>query len=194
MRIWSCLRRPRGTLGDLRDALNGGPGSPAYLYVRRQHQAAFDSPLPGWNPHAEPFGMRQQYAPADGAVRGRVGTPVILSMLALEAALEVWSRPDVAVDAVRAKSVALTDHFVECVRAYVPEGLVDVVTPGAHAERGSQIALRCADAGEVMGRLIAEGVVGDFSAPDVLRFGFTPRYLGFAEVERAARVLATILG
>ncbi|MFJ9128295.1 kynureninase [Streptomyces sp. NPDC102340] len=170
--------------------LNGGPGSPAYLYVRREHQAAFDSPLPGWNSHAEPFGMRSEYEAADGVVRGRVGTPDILSMLALEAALEVWARPDVSVDAVRAKSLALTDFFVECVEAYVPGGRVEVVTPGAHGERGSQVALRCADAGEVMGRLIAAGVVGDFRAPDVLRFGFTPLYLSFADVEGAVRVLA----
>ncbi|WP_338698699.1 kynureninase [Streptomyces sp. Q6] len=170
--------------------LNGGPGSPAYLYVRRELQDRFDSPLPGWNSHAEPFGMRPEYEAADGAVRGRVGTPDILSMLALEAALDVWRRPDVSVDAVRAKSLALTDFFLECVAAYVPQGRVEVVTPRAHAERGSQVALRCADAGEVMGRLIAAGVVGDFRAPDVLRFGFTPLYLGFAEVERAARVLA----
>ncbi|MFI7385072.1 kynureninase [Streptomyces sp. NPDC049813] len=170
--------------------LNGGPGSPAYLYVRGEHQAAFDSPLPGWNSHAEPFGMRAQYTAADGAVRGRVGTPDILSMLALEAALEVWSRPDVSVAAVRAKSLALTDFFLECVEAYVPAGRVEPVTPVAHAERGSQVALRCADAGAVMERLVAAGVVGDFRAPDVLRFGFTPLYLGFAEVERAARVLA----
>jgi kynureninase len=170
--------------------LNGGPGSPAYLYVRREHQAAFDSPLPGWNSHAEPFGMRSEYEAADGVVRGRVGTPDILSMLALEAALEVWARPDVSVDAVRAKSLALTDFFVECVEAYVPGGRVEVVTPGAHGERGSQVALRCADAGEVMGRLIAAGVVGDFRAPDVLRFGFTPLYLSFADVERAVKVLA----
>ncbi|WP_394432101.1 kynureninase [Streptomyces sp. SGAir0957] len=174
--------------------LNGGPGSPAYLYVRGEHQAAFDSPLPGWNSHAEPFGMRPEYEAAEGAVRGRVGTPDILSMLALEAALEVWSRPDVSVDAVRAKSLALTDFFLECVEAYVPAGRVEPVTPAAHAERGSQVALRCADAGAVMERLIAAGVVGDFRAPDVLRFGFTPLYLGFAEVERAARVLAETLG
>ncbi|MEU6846653.1 kynureninase [Streptomyces sp. NPDC046716] len=173
--------------------LNGGPGSPAYLYVRAEHQARFDSPLPGWNSHAEPFGMRAAYEPADGAVRGRVGTPDILSMLALEAALAVWSRPDVSVAAVRAKSLALTDFFLECVAAYVPGGRVEVVTPAAHAERGSQVALRCADAGKVMGRLIEAGVVGDFRAPDVLRFGFTPLYLGFAEVERAARVLAAEL-
>ncbi|MGX1669726.1 kynureninase [Streptomyces sp. NPDC055400] len=168
--------------------LNGGPGSPAYLYVRSDLQSRFDSPLPGWNSHAEPFGMRPSYEAGDGAVRGRVGTPDILSMLALEAALDVWD--GVPVDAVRAKSLALTDFFLECVDAYVPAGRVESVTPVAHAERGSQVALRADDAGAVMERLIAVGVVGDFRAPDVLRFGFTPLYLGFAEVERAARVLA----
>jgi kynureninase len=171
--------------------LNGGPGSPAYLYVRRALQDRFDSPLPGWNSHAEPFGMRTGYEPAPGALRGRVGTPDILSMLALEAALEVWD--GVSVEAVRAKSLALTDFFLECVAAYVPEGRVACVTPVAHEERGSQIALRCDDAGDVMKRLIERGVVGDFRAPDVLRFGFTPLYVGFADVERAARVLAQTL-
>ncbi|WP_221356803.1 kynureninase [Streptomyces beigongshangae] len=167
--------------------LNGGPGSPAYLYVRRDHQPRFDSPLPGWNSHAEPFAMTPDHTPAPGVVRGRVGTPDILSMLALEAALEVWE--DVEIESVRAKSLALTDFFLECVEAYVPAGAVRSVTPAAHAERGSQIALRCAEAGEVMRRLIAAGVVGDFREPDILRFGFTPLYVGFADVERAARVL-----
>ncbi|MEU9573391.1 kynureninase [Streptomyces massasporeus] len=171
--------------------LNGGPGSPAYLYVRRELQDRFDSPLPGWNSHAEPFGMRSEYEAAPGALRGRVGTPDILSMLALEAALEVWD--GVSVEALRAKSLALTDFFLECVAAYVPEDRVACVTPLAHEERGSQIALRCDDAGDVMKRLIERGVVGDFRAPDVLRFGFTPLYVGFADVERAARVLAQTL-
>ncbi|MCH0562899.1 MULTISPECIES: kynureninase [unclassified Streptomyces] len=171
--------------------LNGGPGSPAYLYVRRDLQPRFDSPLPGWNSHAEPFGMRQAYAPAAGARRGRVGTPDILSMLALEAALEVWD--GVPIEAVRAKSLSLTDFFLECVERYVPPGRVESLTPVPHAERGSQVALRCDDAGDVMKRLIEEGVVGDFRAPDVLRFGFTPLYVGFADVERAARVLAGVL-
>jgi kynureninase len=171
--------------------LNGGPGSPAYLYVRHALQDRFDSPLPGWNSHAEPFGMRPDYAPAPGALRGRVGTPDILSMLALEAALEVWE--GVSVEAVRAKSLALTDFFLECVAHHVPEGRVECLTPVAHAERGSQVALRCDDAGEVMRRLIERGVVGDFRAPDVLRFGFTPLYVGFADVERAARVLGETL-
>ncbi|MFD0001318.1 kynureninase [Streptomyces sp. NPDC127178] len=171
--------------------LNGGPGSPAYLYVRHDLQDRFDSPLPGWNSHAEPFGMRPAYEPASGALRGRVGTPDILSMLALEAALEVWD--GVTVEAVRAKSLALTDFFLECVGAYVGQGRVESLTPVAHDERGSQVALRCENAGEVMQRLIERGVVGDFRHPDVLRFGFTPLYVGFAEVERAARVLAALL-
>ncbi|MCO4696881.1 kynureninase [Streptomyces sp. RO-S4] len=180
--------------------LNGGPGSPAYLYVRADLQDRFDSPLPGWNSHAEPFGMRSEYQPAEGAVRGRVGTPDILSMLALEAALEVWD--GVTVEAVRAKSLALTDFFLECVTEYVPEGRVECLTPLPHGERGSQVALRCSPtpgsaraggtptAGPVMRRLIERGVVGDFRHPDVLRFGFTPLYVGFADVERAARALA----
>ncbi|MEI5008983.1 kynureninase [Streptomyces sp. PmtA] len=171
--------------------LNGGPGSPAYLYVAERHQDRFDSPLPGWNSHADPFGMTPGYAPAEGAVRGRVGTPDILSMLALEAALDVWD--GVTVEAVRAKSLALTDFFLECVEAYVPPGRVTPLTPAAHAERGSQVALACPDAPAVMETMIARGVVGDLRRPDVLRFGFTPLYVGFADTERAARVLADVL-
>lgn len=172
--------------------LNGGPGSPAFLYVRRDLQDRFDSPLPGWNSHVDPFGMRSEYEPAAGAPRGRVGTPDILSMLALEAALEVWE--GVSIDAVRTKSLALTDFFLECVSAYVPEGRVESVTPSAHGERGSQVALRCDGAHEVMRSLIARGVVGDFREPDILRFGFTPLYVGFGDVERAVRVLAGVVG
>ncbi|TXS65275.1 kynureninase [Streptomyces sp. sk2.1] len=172
--------------------LNGGPGSPAYLYIAERHQGVFDSPLPGWTSHADPFGMTPDHTPADGAVRGRVGTPDILSMLALEASLDVWD--GVSIGEVRAKSLALTDFFLECVAAYVPEGRVTSVTPAAHAERGSQVALRCADAERVMSALITRGVVGDLRRPDVLRFGFTPLYVGFADVARAARVLGEVLG
>lgn len=183
--------------------LNGGPGSPAYLYVRRDLQPRFDSPLPGWNSHVEPFGMDPAYEPVAGARRGRVGTPDILSMLALEAALEVWE--GVSIESVRAKSLALTDFFLKCVTSYVPEGRVESLTPAPHPERGSQVALRCSPtlgfaraggapiAAEVMKHLITEGVIGDFRHPDVLRFGFTPLYVGFADVERAARVLAQTL-
>ncbi|WP_411103485.1 kynureninase [Streptomyces sp. cmx-4-9] len=172
--------------------LNGGPGSPAYLYIAQRHQAAFDSPLPGWNGHTDPFAMTPAYLPAEGVARGRVGTPDILSMLALEAALDAWD--GVPVEAVRAKSLALTDFFLECVAAYVPPGRVEAVTPAEHAHRGSQVSLRTENAREVMRELIARGVVGDFRAPDVLRFGFTPLYVGFADAERAARTLGRIFG
>lgn len=167
--------------------LNGGPGSPAFLYVRPGLQPSFDSPLPGWNSHVDPFGMTPEYAPATGAPRGRVGTPDILSMLALESALEVWE--GVSIKAVRAKSLALTDFFLECVR-HLP---VEQVTPGAHQERGSQISLRCENAGAVMKELISRSVVGDFRRPDVLRFGFTPLYVGFGDALRAAQVLGDVL-
>jgi kynureninase len=184
--------------------LNGGPGAPAFLYVRRDLQPRFDSPLPGWNSHEAPFGMSGDYVPARGVARGRVGTPDILSMLALDAALDVWE--GVTIEQVRAKSLALTDFFMECVAAYVPGGRVEVITPTAYPQRGSQVSLRCpsgpsasfeqggtALASAVMDRLIARGVVGDFRPPDILRFGFTPLYLSFAETERAAHVLADVL-
>ncbi|HEY5835517.1 kynureninase [Streptomyces sp.] len=171
--------------------LNGGPGAPAYLYVRRELQPRFDSPLPGWNSHADPFGMAAGYVPAEGAARGRVGTPEILSLLALDAALDVWD--GVEIGDVRDKSLGLTDFFLECVAALVPTGRVECVTPGAHAERGSQVSLRCAGAAEVMRELTARGVVGDFRRPDVLRFGFTPLYTRYADALRAARVLAGVL-
>ncbi|WP_190120938.1 kynureninase [Streptomyces inusitatus] len=177
--------------------LNGGPGSPAYLYVAERHQEAFESPLPGWNSHADPFAMDHRYTPAGGAARGRVGTPDILSLLALDAALDVWEGVDM--DSVRAKSLALTDFFLRCAETYAEGGLngvdsrVSSLTPVAHEARGSQIALRCAEAPAVMDRLAGRGVVGDLRGPDVLRFGFTPLYTGFEDVRRAAAALGEVL-
>ncbi len=171
--------------------LNGGPGAPAYLYVRRDLQPRFDSPLPGWNSHTDPFGMTPEYAPADGAVRGRVGTPEILSLLALEESLAVWDQVTIA--DVRAKSLALTDFFLECVARLVPAGLAVSMTPAEHAARGSQVSLRCERADEVMAELMERGVVGDHRPPDVLRFGFTPLYTRFADALKAAAVLADVL-
>ncbi|MCP3755346.1 kynureninase [Streptomyces sp. TBY4] len=172
--------------------LNGGPGAPAYLYVAARHQAAFDSPLPGWNGHVDPFAMTPSFEAAQGVARGRVGTPDILSMLALEAALDAWD--GVAVEEVREKSLALTDFFLDCVAAYVPAGKVELVTPVEHGQRASQVSLRAENADGVMRELISRGVIGDFRAPDVLRFGFTPLYVGFADAERAARTLGHIFG
>jgi kynureninase len=175
--------------------LNGGPGSPAFLYVRRELQPRFDSPLPGWTSHADPFAMADAYAPGDGATRGRVGTPDVLSMLALEEALKVWEGVDLA--AVRAKSLALTDFFLARVRTRVPEGMLTSLTPEEHRRRGSQVSLLCrgeleGEAESVMAALHARGVVGDFRRPGVLRFGFTPLYTSFADADRAACALADV--
>jgi kynureninase len=190
--------------------LNGGPGSPAFLFVRRELQSRFDTPLPGWTSHADPFAMSDGYVPGDGAARGRVGTPDILSMLALEEALKVWD--GVGIAAVRAKSLALTDFFLRQLRMYVPEGRAGrlrlrSLTPEAHERRGSQISLLCEDgaaaevaaaarldvAEDVMTELHARGIVGDFRRPGVLRFGFTPLYTSFGDADRAARELADVV-
>ncbi|WP_037573913.1 kynureninase [Phaeacidiphilus oryzae] len=178
--------------------LNGGPGAPAYLYVAPEHQADFRSPLPGWNSHRDPFGMAPEFTPAEGALRGRVGTPDILSLLALDAALDVWDEPAAEITAIREKSLALTDFFVHCVREYLPKALADGsvrnLTPERHDRRGSQIALRCPDALALTAELQRRGVVVDHRPPDVLRFGFTPLYTRFADAERAAKTLAEALG
>jgi kynureninase len=171
--------------------LNGGPGAPAFLYVRSELQDGFDSPLPGWTSHAAPFAMEYGYRPAEGVARGRVGTPEILSLLALEAALEVWD--GVSMAAVRAKSLALTDFFLECVSALVPAGLVEPVTPADPRLRGSQVSLRCAGAVGVLEELISRGVVADARPPDILRFGFAPLYTRFTDALRAARTLAGVV-
>jgi kynureninase len=175
--------------------LNGGPGSPAFLYVRRELQPRFETPLPGWTSHAAPFAMSSGYVPADGVSRARVGTPDILSMLALEEALKVWDGVDIA--AVRAKSLALTDFFLRRVRAYVPDGRLRAITPEEHDRRGSQVSLMyegdgsesAQDAKSVMAALQLRGVIGDFRPPGVLRFGFAPLYTSFTDAERAAGAL-----
>ncbi|UED85000.1 kynureninase [Streptomyces profundus] len=168
--------------------LNGGPGAPAFCYLRAERLDRFDSPLPGWWSHRDPFAMADEHLPHPTVRRARVGTPDVLSMLAFEAALDVWDGVEIA--AVRAKSLALTDFFLTCVGALVPEGALSSLTPVEHARRGSQIALRHVEARRLTAALADRGVVGDFRPPDVLRLGFTPLYTGFAEVARAAAALA----
>lgn len=171
--------------------LNGGPGAPAWLYLPSRLQPVADLPLTGWHGHAEPFGLQQEYAPADGISRGRIGTPPVLAMLALDAALDVWDGVDLAL--VRAKSLALTDLVI----AYADEHLapfgVEPATPRPHERRGSQVALRMPHAYEVTQALISRGVVGDFRAPDMLRLGFAPLYLRFADAWRAMEALRGVL-
>jgi kynureninase len=170
--------------------VNGGPGAPAFVYVASRHQEAATQPLSGWHGHADPFAFTPDYAPAPGITRFLVGTPHLLSYAGLEASLEIWDRVDLA--ELRTKSLALTDLFIELVEARVGEH-VEVVTPRDHAVRGSQVSLRHEDGYAPMQALIERGVIGDFRAPDLMRFGFTPLYVGYADVWDAVDGLTDVL-
>jgi kynureninase len=169
--------------------LSGGPGAPAFLYVAQRHQAAFDPALTGWNGHARPFHPTQQYQPAEGISRGRIGTPPMLSLLALEAALTVFADVDLA--AVRAKSLSVTGFFLDCAQALLPG--FEAVTPRAPERRGSQVSLRHPEAYALVQALAARNVIGDMRAPDLLRFGVNALYVSHRDVLRAVTTLRDIV-
>ncbi|HMM33626.1 MAG TPA: kynureninase, partial [Thermoanaerobaculia bacterium] len=170
--------------------LCGGPGAPAFLWVPKRLQDAFVQPLSGWLGHAEPFAFERAYRPAEGVARFLCGTPPILSMSSLDAALDVILEADLAI--VRAKSEALTSFFIEAVEQECGDA-VRLVSPRDASLRGSQVSFAHPDAYAVMRALIERSVVGDFRAPDVLRFGFAPLYVGFVDAWDAARALADVL-
>lgn len=167
--------------------LNGGPGAPAYFYVRRNLISELDQPLAGWCSHVDPFAMEPEYRPASGITKVRGGTPEILSLLALDAALDVWSAVDL--EDVRRKALGLTRFFVDCVRQLTA---LECVTP-LDENRGGQISLACPNADKVMAELIARDVVGDYRPPDILRFGFAPLYIRYADALHAAETIAEVL-
>jgi kynureninase len=169
--------------------LNGGPGAPAFIYVRPDLVDRIDPALAGWLGHAAPFAFDLDYRPAPGVARMRVGTPPVLQMTALDAALDVWDGVDMA--ELRAASVALCEQFIALVGAHCP-GLV-LASPRAADLRGSQVSFHFAHGYAAMQALIAQGVIGDFRAPDIMRFGFTPLYIDHADVARAAEILAGII-
>lgn len=171
--------------------LNGGPGAPAWLYVRRSLQADVRSPLSGWWGHAVPFAFAPDYAPADGIARNLCGTQSVLALAALDAALDVWEGIDL--QAVRAKSLALCDLFIELVERECADHGVVLASPRTGAARGSHVAFRHSHGDAVMQALRAHGVIGDFRSPDLMRFGFAPLYIRYVDVFDAAARLASVL-
>lgn len=169
--------------------LNGGPGSPAFIYVAPKHADMALPALSGWMGHAAPFAFDLNYRPAEGIQRMRVGTPPVLALSALEAALDVWD--DVTMAEVRGKSILLSELFIRLVEDKCPS--LEMVSPRNPQERGSQVSFRFEQGYAAMQALIARGVIGDFRAPDLMRFGFTPLYIDESDVKRAAEILAEVI-
>jgi kynureninase len=172
--------------------LNGGPGAPAFLYVAPRHLGGFGQPLSGWFGHADPFGFDPHYRPAEDITQYLCGTPPVISMVALEAALDLWD--GVAIRDVNAKAQQLTDYFIDRVEARCAGHGLELISPSDAARRGAQVSFTHPAAGyAIISALIADGVIGDFRAPDILRFGFAPLYTRFVDVWHAVDRLAGIL-
>jgi kynureninase len=169
--------------------LNGGPGAPAFIHVAPRHADVVQPILSGWLGHDAPFAFERAYRPAAGVERMRVGTPPILALAVLDAALDAWNDVDMA--ALRAASIRLSERFRAEVEAHCP--MLTLASPRDPHARGSQLSFAHPQAYAIMQALIARGVIGDVRAPDILRFGFTPLYLTEDEVVRAATILAEVL-
>jgi kynureninase len=170
--------------------LNGGPGSPAFGWVAPRLQDRLRQPITGWMGHAEPFAMSPDYRPRPGIGQLASGTPPVLALASLEAALSVWE--GVSMADVRRVSLSLTDLFIRLVEERLP-GEFEVVTPREHGRRGSQVSLRHPEAYGVVQALIRRGVIGDFRTPDIARFGFTPLYLRHVDVVTAVDRLVEVM-
>jgi kynureninase len=169
--------------------LNGGPGAPAFIYVAAEHADAARPALSGWMGHEAPFAFDQDYRPGTGIERMRVGTPPIIALAVLDAALDAWDGIDMA--DVRRKSIELSELFIREVEARCPD--LVLASPRDSAVRGSQVSFRHPQGYAIMQALIARGLIGDFRAPDALRFGFTPLYIGEEEVLGAVSIMEDVL-
>ncbi|MDX1537860.1 kynureninase [Arsukibacterium sp.] len=171
--------------------LNGGPGAPAFVYVAARHHSAVHQPLSGWMGHSAPFSFDKSYQKAPGISQFLTGTPPILSMSVLDAALEVFN--DVDMSQLRQKSLTLSHCFHQLLQQHDCLQQLQLLTPLKPAERGSQLAYRHPDAYALCQALIAHGVVADFRAPDILRLGFTPLYLRYVDIWQAVTTLARLV-
>ena len=169
--------------------LNGGPGSPAFIYVNPNLINSLEPCLSGWLGHENPFDFSLQYNPASGIDRMRVGTPPVIALAALEASLDIWETVDIK--DVRETSIQLTDQFINGVEQKCP--MLQLITPRIPENRGSQVSFSFKHGYAVMQACIERGVIGDFRAPDVMRFGFTPLFVDSQDVERASEILAEIM-
>ncbi|WP_431710912.1 kynureninase [Glutamicibacter uratoxydans] len=171
--------------------LNGGPGSPAFIWVNAKHQDRFWQPLSGWWSHAQPFEMATNYAPAMDVRRFMCGTQPITSMAMVETGLDVTLSADMG--QLRAKSLELTDLFIELVETRCAGFGLELVTPRAHAQRGSHVSFQHPQGYAIMAALIDRGVIGDYREPEVLRFGITPLYLSRTDIWDSVEILREIL-
>ena len=169
--------------------LNGGPGAPGFIYVAPRHAEAARPALSGWLGHDAPFAFEQSYRAGSGIERMRIGTPPVLALAALEAALDVWDMTTMA--DIRARSMALTTQFIDAVEARCP--MMSLASPRDAKLRGSQVSFHFTHGYAAMQALIDRGVVGDFRAPDIMRFGFTPLYIDAADVRAAVDIIADVM-
>lgn len=171
--------------------LNGGPGSQAFVWVNPRHHATAEPALVGWWGHARPFAFDLEWQPADGLVRQQCGTQAILSLIALDAAMDVWADVDMA--ELQAKSRSLCQTFIALVEARCAKHGLKLAGPRDMGQRGSHVSFECPEGYAVMQALIARKVVGDFRAPNIIRFGFAPLYNSHVDVFNAAETLAEIM-
>ncbi len=169
--------------------LNSGPGGPAFIYVAPTLVDNVRPALSGWLGHEDPFTFDLDYRPGAGIERMRVGTPPVLQLTALEASLDIWDLVDM--DDVREKSIELSDLFIELVEAGCPD--LTLASPRDGHQRGSQVSFRFEHGYAAMQALIAGNVIGDFRAPDIMRFGFTPLYIDAEDVRRAASTIEHVM-
>ncbi len=171
--------------------LNGGPGAPAFLYVAKRHQSTLEQPLSGWFGHSNAFAMLDDYQPAPGIERTLCGTTSVIGASVLEVGVDIMANADM--DQIRKKSIAMADLFIELVESYCDGFGFTLASPKDAAVRGSQVSLIHPQGFAIMQALIARNIIGDYRAPDILRFGFTPLYLRYVDIWDCVDALANIM-